>query len=260
MAGHGLLYKCPFCGTAHEVEPHREGEVINCINPTCGKPFQLELPAAQPEMGNGQIPSLIVPSSEAAPGAPTGGGAPASSGGSPPAPQEEEEHTVAVARPAMFRRFPLRFLALVVSAAIGIWFLSRPMLYGWNEYWFAGVVGILFGGYGLVNLFYWWLRVRATSLTITNRRVLVSKGLINREGIEIDNNDLNFLQVHQNWLQRMLGVGDLDIHVKGENTREVCVMAIPDPVGLANTIRAQFPGAEQEQAAQNAQNANQAGG
>ncbi len=258
MATHALLYKCPFCGTPQEVEPHREGEVITCTSPACGKPFQLDLPVAHPvappaEENHGLIVpeqsapatgSLIVPEPTAAPGEAQ---LAAEAQPVPPTatPLGEEilpdatEKTILMERPAMFRRFPGRFLLYLAMIAGGVALFIYAYLDAVNL-WFFEVAGAALAAYGAFYLFSWWARIHSTSVTVTNHRTLVVQGLLNKQTVEIAHKDLDHLEVHQTVFQRLLGVGDLDIYT-GEGRKNVAIMALPRAQWVANQIRAQHP-------------------
>jgi hypothetical protein len=248
MQAHALIYKCPHCGTPHEVEPHRDGEVLNCTR--CAKPFQLEIPSAHPEAAEGRPPSLIVPAEGKAP-------APAATEPGSDVGRDETERTVATARPSIVRRFPGRFFGYLAMALVGVYFFVVCLV---NEWWPFVFLSGLVGGFGLFNLIYWWMRIRATTVTVTNHRTVVAKGLINKEAVEVAHKDLEHLEVHQNWIQRLLGVGDLDLYTQGEAKKTVYILGLPRPAEMANQIRAQHPDARQQPAPQAAGNAVQVSG
>jgi hypothetical protein len=260
MPAHALLYKCPHCGTPHEIEPHREGEVTSCTNPACGKPFQVEVPVAHPaEIINEDHHDLVAPVAETAPTAdkrpglilppeavpanqPSNGeaiqGPPMATLAQETLPDETEQ-IILTARPAMFRRFPGRFLAyvgaLIAGIALFIWASTDR-----TNLWFFELVGVAAAAYGLFYLLPWWFRVHSTCLSVSNHRTLVVQGIFNREKVEIAHQDLDHLVVHQNWFERLMGVGDVDI-ITAQGKKNVSVMGLPDPQGVANQIRAQHP-------------------
>src|SRR5262245_14685082 len=89
-----LTYRCPHCNGPVEVEAHAGKEVMVCPHENCGKPFQVEIPSAEP------ISATALPSGTAAvvaqpaptEAAPTDNGKPA------PVPQAQPVAAVAAAQ------------------------------------------------------------------------------------------------------------------------------------------------------------------
>jgi membrane protein YdbS with pleckstrin-like domain len=220
-----LICRCPHCGTTVEVPPEAANQVAAC--PSCGKQFQAELPAANltppPTTANGQP--------TAASGIPTVNPAPALAGTEPAQPPEV---VLEVVRVSMWRRYPFRctgYLLLIIAASIGaIVALSQDRPY-------LALAAVVVLALTLIRFIPWWLRMRNTTVTITNRRCILESGIIHHEAIEFERNDVIDVQVAQSGLMRLFNVGDLVIR-SGVNTRkEVVLMAVPDPLTVASHLR-----------------------
>jgi len=152
----------------------------------------------------------------------------------PPPPPEERElyrfHTT------MGRRYPLRcatyLLLTLAGLATGVWALSQDHL----------TFGLVLIGVGIfmgARFAFWAAKMGATSLIVTNRRVILETGVIFRHASEFPIEGVTDIQVDQSVLGRVLNVGDLVI-VNGadKDKRQMVVMALPNPVGVAEMIRA----------------------
>jgi hypothetical protein len=117
------------------------------------------------------------------------------------APQTEQ--TVYLAHPAMFRNSPIGFLICI---------LLIPIL-----------------GLGLLLLLVWWLNTLGTTLTVTDRRTILRKGLLSKYTTEVFHKDVRNIQVGQSFLQRIFHVGHIGISSSGQAGIEVEVDGIPAP-------------------------------
>jgi hypothetical protein len=152
----------------------------------------------------------------------------------PPPPPEERElyrfHT------SMGRRYPLRcaaYLLLIASALVsGVWALSQ-------EYQTFGLVLMGIGVVLAVRFAFWAAQMGATALIVTNRRVILQTGVLLRHASEFPIEAVNDIQVDQTLFGRLVNVGDLVIISQADkDTRQMVVMALPNPLGVAEMIRA----------------------
>jgi uncharacterized membrane protein YdbT with pleckstrin-like domain len=84
-------------------------------------------------------------------------------------------------------------------------------------------------GVGFVILLSWWLHCQGTTLTVTNRRIVLRTGIISKRLSDIRNADVRNIQLNQSFFQRMLGVGSVGISSSGQSGVEIEVAGIPDP-------------------------------
>lgn len=208
-----LAYECPHCHQTLQIEDDVMGENMDC--PSCGNPFKVEVPTAEP-VEDGQI--------------------------DPDAPEihqaGREEDVIESVHPAMFRKHPLRFLgewimvigglALIAMAIGDIVYVNK------TAQWIAG--GLL-AGIGALMLLQWWLTVLFTKLSITNSRTILRRGIISRFTTEVQHDDIRNIQVDQTMFERIVGVGDVAISSSGQDDLEVDVDGIPQPNRLAKMIR-----------------------
>ncbi|MGH7201796.1 MAG: PH domain-containing protein [Planctomycetaceae bacterium] len=222
-----LLYRCPHCGTAEEIDDALVGDTVRC--PACDKPFRPDAPSAQ------SIPSSELTTEERA-----GERVEVRVGSS------DDERVLLEVHPAMGRKHPLWFLALVTLTVLGALGLITATIFGQglaiNETEIIGVAVlqglslIVFLAAALV-LFGWWFKTRFVTLSITTKRTVLRNGIISRETSEVGHEDVRNIQVEQNALERMLGIGDLALSSAGQSGLEIHARGIPQPNDVADVIR-----------------------
>jgi uncharacterized membrane protein YdbT with pleckstrin-like domain len=122
----------------------------------------------------------------------------------------QPEETLYEAHPAMFRSHPIGFvLCVLLIAAFGL---------------------------GVLLLLIWWLDTLGTTLTVTDRRVILRKGLLSKSTNEVWHKDISNVQVNQSFLQRMTNVGNIGISTAAQEGIEIQVAGIPDPDGVRQII------------------------
>ena len=123
---------------------------------------------------------------------------------------QEPEATRYEAHPAMFRAHPVGFvLSVLLIAAFGL---------------------------GLLILLFWWLDCLGTTLTVTDRRVILKKGLLSKSTNEVWHKDITNVQVNQSFLQRMTNVGSLGVSTSAQEGIEIQVVGIPHPDAVRQII------------------------
>jgi uncharacterized membrane protein YdbT with pleckstrin-like domain len=86
-------------------------------------------------------------------------------------------------------------------------------------------------GYLLVR----YIRWRATSLVVTNLRLIRRNGVISRSGREIPLTQLADISYHQNLFDRIIGAGDLLLESAGRDSDET-FPSVPHPAAVQNEI------------------------
>ena len=121
-----------------------------------------------------------------------------------------EENKLYETHPAMFRNNPIGFIISVIL--------------------------ILAYGLGLIILLVWWLRVLGTTLTVTNERITLRKGILSKHTSEVYHTDVRNVQVSQGIFQRIFNVGLIGISSAGQSGVEIGVAGIPDPQKVKTLI------------------------
>jgi uncharacterized membrane protein YdbT with pleckstrin-like domain len=121
----------------------------------------------------------------------------------------EMEKELYRAHPSMFRNNPLGFVLVLLLCVVGI---------------------------GLLILLAWWISVLGTTLTITDKRTVLRKGILSKHTNEVLHGNVRNIQLRQGPLQRLFNVGYLGISSAGQGGIEIEVSGIPDPEGVKQLI------------------------
>lgn len=100
--------------------------------------------------------------------------------------------------PAMFRAHPLLFILLLVS-----------------------VVGIL-------ALAVWWIRAKGERLALSDREVLMERGILAKQRTEIALSSIRSVRITQTLGQRIFDVGNIELFSAGDMA-EIAVKSMPRP-------------------------------
>ena len=93
-------------------------------------------------------------------------------------------------------------------------------------------------GLGLLILVFWYLGNKATKLSITDRDVLLERGLLSKERSEVSINSIRTTKVTQSFFSRMFGVGAIEIYTAGD-TAEIVASGMPSPNKIRDIIKQQ---------------------
>jgi membrane protein YdbS with pleckstrin-like domain len=223
-----LTYRCPHCQHTVELDAALAEHTVACSNPECGKLFQPEVPTAQP------LPALVVPPDiRERPGRGPEPVRPAAPETEARAEEPAEKELFSV-RPMMVRRYPFRCAGYVLAVVAG---LTGVVLW-WLEGWAAlGVLGALLGLVAGFRLLSWALRNRNTSLTATNKRLLLRAGSLTTHSTEIPYKEIVDVRVHQSLLNRLMRVGDITFFTSMVDKQQIRILGVPEPEELAGKIR-----------------------
>jgi membrane protein YdbS with pleckstrin-like domain len=127
-----------------------------------------------------------------------------------PPPREEPEELLYEASPAMFLYHPFIFTLCFLLSVLGV---------------------------GLVVLLIWRIRARSVRLIVTNRRIILYVGIFSRTSVEIPHADVREIFISQTFLERLRGVGTLEIAGPARGEIEIAIDGLRDPQGVAALIR-----------------------
>ena len=105
--------------------------------------------------------------------------------------------------PAMFRAHPFLFILLLIS-----------------------VVGLLAIGV-------WWLRAKGERLALSDREVLMERGLLAKQRTEIALSSIRSVRITQTFGQRIFDVGNVELFSAGD-IAEIAVKSMPRPGRIRN--------------------------
>jgi uncharacterized membrane protein YdbT with pleckstrin-like domain len=84
-----------------------------------------------------------------------------------------------------------------------------------------------------------WIRLRSTSYTVTNQRVLIEQGVFSKTVDEIDLRYVDDSQFTQSLVARILAIGDVTLHSSDQSSPRYMLRSIRDPRGVREIIRAE---------------------
>lgn len=158
----------------------------------------------------------------------------AAAAGYPPA--DGPEVRVLLARRAMFRARPVRFLLLALGVlggiagaiyALGLATPSNPVVAI-----IAGVVALAC----LLVLAGWRLAAIGEVIEITNRRTVEKTGILSKRTSEVMHRDIRSIQIEQTFRERLFNVGKIVISSAAEEDSEIVAVGIRAPKKLRDVI------------------------
>jgi uncharacterized membrane protein YdbT with pleckstrin-like domain len=89
-------------------------------------------------------------------------------------------------------------------------------------------------GIALLLAIYEWLRLRTLEFGVTNKRVILKKGIIGRQTEEMKIGSIETVEIDQGVLGRILGYGD--VKVTGRGISDVVFRRMDDPMAVKRHI------------------------
>lgn len=132
--------------------------------------------------------------------------------------------------PSMFRNHPLWFVFWLLIIVAGIGALAA----GPDERW--RLIGFVTIFVGIVVLFVWFLKTKALTLIVSDRNVVLRTGLLSKSYSELAIDRIRSVRVRQSLLNRMLGVGSVEIFSAGDDP-EIAAAGIPNPQRVRDLLR-----------------------
>jgi len=95
---------------------------------------------------------------------------------------------------------------------------------------------------GILVLLYWYIKTRATSLTVTDHEIMYERGILSKDRTAVSLKHVRAVHVTQGFINRILGVGTIQVSTAGDQP-EFTVANMPDPGEIREAIsRAQDAG------------------
>jgi uncharacterized membrane protein YdbT with pleckstrin-like domain len=104
---------------------------------------------------------------------------------------------------------------------------------GWVQLSFFGFAGALW----LVQLTRWARRFFSYNYRLTTRFLYVDRGFLSLVAQRLDLRAVQRLQVRADWLQNLLGVGDVEVYLDGDSKPAAVLQGLLAPARAADTLR-----------------------
>lgn len=114
--------------------------------------------------------------------------------------------------------------------------IELPITFHWTHSFFAWLI-LVFLGWLLIGIFIFiarYIEKWTTERALTNKRLIIKRGLISRKTEEISCNRIEEVNLSQTVIQRILGSGD--ILVRGVGAGEIFLRNIDNPIGVQKKI------------------------
>jgi len=225
-----LKFNCPHCKQPLETSEGMVGQTIEC--PFCNASIELPKPAPQPEP---ETPPAHTPPPEPA---------------AAPQPETRDcpfcgEEILAKARKCKHcgefldgssRTAPSTPQKKSAEPEKKIW-VGHPSGLYYLAYWVFGILLLPFYGIGLVLIIYAILDQRTRVFTHTSRKVMAEVGIISRTTNEVAIRDIRSINMNQSILERIFGLGSVQIGSAGTGGIEIRFIGIKNPAKVRDAIR-----------------------
>ncbi len=227
-----LKFNCPHCEQSLEAPEEMLGQTIEC--PSCNGSIELPKPDPQPE-----------------PDPPVELRTPVQSPPSPPPPKQTKdcpfcgEEILASARKCKHcgefldgstRPAPSAPQKKSAGPEKKIWEGHPSGLY-YLGHWIFGILFLPLFGLGLIFIIYAILDQRTRVFTHTTRKVMAKVGIISRKTHEVAIRDIRSINMNQSILERIFGLGSVQIGSAGTGGVEVEFKGITSPAKVRDGIR-----------------------
>jgi uncharacterized membrane protein YdbT with pleckstrin-like domain len=113
---------------------------------------------------------------------------------------------------------------------------AHPAMFRAHPFWFVfSVLLITAFGLGILILLYWYIKTRATTITVTDNDIMYEKGILSKDRTSVSLRHIRAVQVTQGFINRILGVGTVEISTAGDEP-EFTVKDMPDPHEIREAI------------------------
>ncbi len=113
---------------------------------------------------------------------------------------------------------------------------AHPAMFRAHPFWFIlSVLLIAACGLRILILLYWYIKTRATALTITEHEIMYEQGILSKDRTSVSLKHVRAVRVTQRFINRILGVGTVEISTAGDEP-EFEVKNMPDPHQIREAI------------------------
>jgi uncharacterized membrane protein YdbT with pleckstrin-like domain len=115
---------------------------------------------------------------------------------------------------------------------------THPSYWNYSGTIFIGILLLPVFGVGLLFLLWARICVRTTCYVATSMRIVAKTGWLNTRQIEIRMQDIRGIEVERTLMQRILGIGDVEIGTAATEGSEIVMCGVVDPEGFVKNVNA----------------------
>ena len=113
---------------------------------------------------------------------------------------------------------------------------AHPAMFRAHPFWFIlAVLLILAFGIGIIILLYWYIKTRATALTVTDQELMYERGILSKDRTSVSLKHIRSVNIAQGFVNRIMGVGTVQISTAGDEP-EFTIADMPDPYVIQEAI------------------------
>ena len=113
---------------------------------------------------------------------------------------------------------------------------AHPAMFRAHPFWFILCVLLIAAfGIGILILLYWYIKTRATALTVTDNELMYERGILSKDRTSVSLKHVRSVHVTQGFVNRILGVGTIQISTAGDEP-EFTIADMPDPHVIREAI------------------------
>ena len=136
-----------------------------------------------------------------------------------------EEKILYETNPAIFRNHLIISGLSVILIQMGIWWLSDRLVLALSLFAIGGII-----------LLIEWIHKMSTTLTVTDKRTILRKGILSKSILEVFHPNVRNIQINQTLLQRLLKIGDVTVASAAQAEFEIKVVGISHPYKIRELI------------------------
>lgn len=114
---------------------------------------------------------------------------------------------------------------------------EHPSMFRNHPFGFILAVLLIGAAVGVLILLWWYLQCKSTKLEADAKTVMLERGLLSKERIELDTDAVRTVKVYQSLFNRMFGVGRISVYTSGD-IAEFEVSGMPDPHRFRELVKA----------------------
>jgi uncharacterized membrane protein YdbT with pleckstrin-like domain len=113
---------------------------------------------------------------------------------------------------------------------------AHPAMFRAHPFWFILCVLLIAAfGIGIILLLYWYIKTRATALTITDQELMYERGILSKDRTSVSLKHIRSVNIAQEFVNRIMGVGTVQISTAGDEP-EFTIADMPDPYVIQEAI------------------------